>query len=155
VTLPHVFNSVDEIQAARGQVFGPTDWLVVDQARIDMFADATGDHQWIHVDPVRAKDGPYGVTIAHGLLTLSLTNLFLPQLIEVRGISMGLNYGLNKVRFPAVVPAGSRIRGKGELISVERQPSGGVQSIMRVTVEVEGSAKPACVAESISLWYAG
>jgi acyl dehydratase len=90
--------------------------------------------------------------VAHGYLTLSLTNLFLPQLIEVRGISMGLNYGLNKVRFPAVVPAGSRIRGKGELISVENQ-KGAIQSIIRITVEVEGNAKPACIAEAISLWY--
>ena len=151
--MPRIFNSVAEIEAAQGETFGPTDWMTVDQERIDMFADATGDHQWIHVDPVRAKEGPYGTTIAHGLLTLGLPNLFLPQLIEVRNIAMGLNYGLNKVRFPAVVPAGARIRGKGELVSVERQPSGAVQSITRVTVEVEGNPKPACVAESISLWY--
>ena len=119
---------------------------------IDTFASCTGDRQWIHVDVEKAKTGPFGATVAHGYLTLSLTNLFLPQLIEVRGISMGLNYGLNKVRFPAVVPAGSRIRGKGELISVEAQ-KGAVQTVIRITVEVEGNAKPACIAEAISLWY--
>jgi acyl dehydratase len=151
--LPHVFNSPLELEAALGQTFGPTEWLLIDQDRINKFADATGDHQWIHVDVEKAKTGPFGSTVAHGFLTLSLTNLFLPQLIEVRGISMGLNYGLNKIRFPAVVPAGTRIRGKGELISVEKQANGGIQSIMRITVEVEGGGKPACVAEAISLWY--
>src|SRR5271156_4288317 len=135
-----------------GQEIGVSDWLVIDQDRINKFADATGDHQWIHVDVEKAKTGPFGSTVAHGFLTLSLTNLFLPQLIEVRGISMGINYGLNKIRFPAVVPAGSRIRGKGELISVENQ-KGAIQSIIRITVEVEGNAKPACIAEAISLWY--
>jgi len=151
--LPHVFNSPLELEAALGQTFGPTEWLLIDQDRVNKFADATGDHQWIHVDVEKAKTGPFGSTVAHGFLTLSLTNLFLPQLIEVRGISMGLNYGLNKIRFPAVVPAGTRIRGKGELISVEKQANGGIQSIMRITVEVEGGGKPACVAEAISLWY--
>jgi acyl dehydratase len=153
--LPHVFNSPFELEAALGQTFGPTEWLLIDQDRINKFADATGDHQWIHVDVEKAKTGPFGATVAHGFLTLSLTNLFLPELIEVRGISMGLNYGLNKIRFPAVVPAGTRIRGKGELISVEKQSGGGIQSIMRITVEVEGGGKPACVAEAISLWYPG
>ena len=150
--LPHIFNSPSELAPALGQTFGPTDWITIDQDRINKFADATGDHQWIHVDVEKAKTGPFGATVAHGFLTLSLTNLFLPQLIEVRGISMGINYGLNKIRFPAVVPAGSRIRGKGELISVEEQ-KGAVQSIMRITVEVEGNPKPACIAEAISLWY--
>jgi acyl dehydratase len=150
--LPHIFNNPAELEPALGQTFGPTEWLVIDQDRINKFADATGDHQWIHVDVEKAKTGPFGSTVAHGFLTLSLTNLFLPQLIEVRGISMGINYGLNKIRFPAVVPAGSRIRGKGELISVENQ-KGAVQSIMRITVEVEGNPKPACIAEAISLWY--
>ncbi len=150
--MSHIFDSPAELEAALGQSFGPTDWLTIDQKRIDMFADATGDHQWIHVDPEKAKTGPFGATIAHGYLTLSLVNLFLPQLIEVRGISMGLNYGLNKVRFPAVVPAGTRVRGKGELISVDKMGAA-IQSIMRVTVEVEGGGKPACVAETISLWY--
>jgi acyl dehydratase len=151
--LPHIFNSPFELEAAFGQTFGPTDWLLIDQDRINKFADATGDHQWIHVDVEKAKTGPFGATVAHGFLTLALTNLFLPQLIEVRGISMGLNYGLNKVRFPAVVPAGSRIRGKGELIAYEKQANGGIQSIVRIIVEVEGGGKPACIAEAISLWY--
>ena len=151
--MPHIFNTPAELKASVGRQFGPTDWLRVDQKRIDTFADATGDHQWIHVDPVRAKAGPYGATIAHGYLTMSLVNLFLPQLIEVRGISMGVNYGLDKVRFPAVVRAGTRIRGTGEMIAVEERPDGGVQSIMRVTVEIEGSDKPACVADTISRWF--
>jgi acyl dehydratase len=150
--LPHIFNSPSELAPALGQSFGPTDWITIDQDRINTFADATGDHQWIHVDVEKAKTGPFGATVAHGYLTLSLTNLFLPQMVEVRGISMGLNYGLNKVRFPAVVPAGSRIRGKGELISVEEQ-KGAVQTVIRITVEVEGNPKPACIAEAISLWY--
>ena len=153
--LPHIFNSPAELAPALGQTFGPTDWITIDQNRINTFADATGDHQWIHVDVEKAKTGPFGATIAHGYLTLALTNLFLPQLIEVRGISMGLNYGLNKVRFPSVVPAGTRVRGKGELISVEDLKGGGVQSIIRITVEVEGNPKPACIAEAISLWYPG
>lgn len=151
--MPRIFHTPAELEGTEGEQFGPTDWLELDQKRIDMFADATGDHQWIHVDPVRAKDGPFGATIAHGYLTLALVNLFLPQLIEVRGTSMGLNYGLNKVRFPAVVTAGKRVRGKGEMLSVEKVANGGVQSIMRVTVEIEGGGKPACVAETISLWY--
>jgi len=153
--LPHIFKSPSELEASLGKVFGPTEWLQVDQDRINKFADATGDHQWIHVDVEKAKTGPFGSTVAHGFLTLSLTNLFLPELIEVHGISMGLNYGLNKIRFPAVVPAGSRIRATGELISVEHQKGGAIQSIFRITVEVEGNPKPACVAEAISLWYPG
>jgi acyl dehydratase len=151
--MPHIFNSPAELKAAVGKSFGPTDWLMIDQARIDKFADATGDHQWIHVDPVRAKDGPYGATIAHGYLTLALVNLFLPQLHEVRGISMGVNYGVEKVRLPAVVRAGTRIRGRGEMISVEERPDGSVQSILRVTVEIEGGDKPACVADTMSRWF--
>ena len=153
--MPHIFNSPAELQASLGQTFGPTDWLKIEQSRIDMFADATGDHQWIHVDPKKAKSGPFGATIAHGFLTLSLINYFLPQLIEVRGISMGINYGLNKIRFPSVVTAGSRSRARGELISVEAKAGGAIESIFRITVEVEGGAKPACVAEAISLWYPG
>jgi len=153
--LPHIFNSPAELAPALGQTFGPTEWVSIEQDRIQKFADATEDHQWIHVDVEKAKSGPFGAPIAHGFLTLSLTNLFLPQLIEVRGVSMGINYGLNKVRFPAVVPAGSRIRGKGELISVENAAGGAIQSIMRITVEVEGNPKPACIAEAISLWYPG
>lgn len=152
--MPYVFNTPAELLSAVGQKFGPTDWLLVDQARIDKFAEATGDFQWIHVDPERAKTGPYGATIAHGFLTVSLAALFLPQLIDVRGISMGLNYGANKLRFPSVVKCGSRIRGVGEMISAEDLGKGGVQMIMRITIEIEGSDKPACVIEKISRYYA-
>ena len=148
-----IFNSPAELKATIGQKFGPTDWLMIDQKRIDMFADATGDHQWIHVDPERAKTGPYGATIAHGYLTLALVNYFLPELHEVHGISMGVNYGVEKVRFPAVVRAGSRIRGVGEMISVEERSDKSIQSVLRVTVEIEGSDKPACVADTMSRWF--
>jgi acyl dehydratase len=129
---------------------GVTEWLTIDQARIDLFADATGDHQWIHVDPVRAKDGPFGTTIAHGYLTLSLVNIFLPQLIEVRRFSAGINIGADGLRFLAPVPAGSRIRGKGEIVKVEEVKAGAIQSTVRVTVEIEGGAKPACIVDTIS-----
>src|SRR5438270_10247091 len=144
-----VLDGVDALQKATGTHLGYSDWLEITQDRIDGFADATGDHQWIHVDPVRAKDGPYGTTIAHGYLTLALTNLFLPQVVEVQGFGMGINYGVDKVRFPAPVPVGSRVRGGVDLVSVE-DIKGGVQTMMRITVEVEGSTKPACVVEAIS-----
>ena len=122
------------------------------QERINLFADATGDHQWIHVDPERAKSGPFGACIAHGYLTLSLVNMFLPQIVAVRGIRMGVNYGVDKVRFPAPVRVGARIRGSGQLINVE-DVKGGVQATIRVTVEIEGSDKPACVVDTISRFY--
>jgi acyl dehydratase len=125
--------------------------LEIDQDRINLFADATGDHQWIHVDVDRAKDGPFGAPIAHGYLTLSLSNLFLPQIIEVRGFGMGINYGVDKVRFPAPVTVGSRIRGGGELIEVS-DVKGGIQTLVRITVEIEGGDKPACVIDSLSRW---
>ena len=147
--MPRVFEHPNDLHAAVGEALGSSEWLLIDQQRIDMFADATGDHQWIHVDPERAKDGPFGATIAHGYLTLSLVNLFLPQLLEVRGVSMGVNYGTDKVRFPAVVPVGSRVRGNGEIISVE-EIKGTVQVVVRVTVEIEGADRPACVADTIS-----
>jgi acyl dehydratase len=120
---------------------------------INLFADATGDHQWIHVDEAKAKQGPYGKCIAHGYLTLSLVNQFLPQIMDVQGISMGVNYGCGKVRFPAAVPVGSKVRGSGELIHAE-EVKGGVQSVVKVIVEVEGSDRPACVVETISRYYA-
>jgi acyl dehydratase len=144
-----VFADPDAVKGAVGTHLGFTDWMVVDQDRIDRFADATGDHQWIHVDPDRAKDGPFGATIAHGYLTLSLTNLFLPQLITVEKLSMGINYGVNKVRFPTPVPAGSRIRGGAEIVECEDIP-GGVQAVIRVTVELDGASKPACVVENVT-----
>lgn len=124
--------------------------MEITQERVNQFADATGDHQWIHIDPERAAtESPYGATIAHGYLTLSLTNMFLPGLITVEQISMGINYGVNKVRFPAPVPVGSRIRVGAELSSVD-EITGGVQAVITITVEVEGSPKPACVVESLT-----
>ncbi len=147
-----VFESPDELLGAVGAHLGYSDWLEISQERIDQFADATGDHQWIHVDPERARQGPFGACIAHGYLTMSLVNLFLPQIVEVRGISMGVNYGANKLRFPAPVPVGSKLRGGAELIGVE-QVKGGVQATVRVTVEIEGGEKPACVIETISRYY--
>lgn len=147
-----VFETPLALEKSVGQRLGETDWLAIDQNRIDLFAEATGDHQWIHVDPVRASDGPFGSTIAHGYLTLSLVNLFLPQIVEVRGISMGVNYGCDKVRFPSPVKVNSRVRGVGELLQVENV-KGGVQATIRVTVEIEGSDRPACVVETISRYY--
>lgn len=133
-----------------GADLGTTDWVVVTQERIGEFADATGDHQWIHVDVERARtESPFGGPIAHGYLTLSLVNLFLPELLEVRGASMGVNVGLEQVRFPTPVPSGARIRGRGQVVSAE-EAKGGVQVIVRVTVEVEGVEKPACVADTVS-----
>jgi len=148
-----IFQNPGELLAAVGRTLGTTDWLEITQERIDLFADATGDHQWIHVDPERARSGPFGMTIAHGYLTLSLVNLFLPQLLEVRGISMGVNYGADKVRFPAPVPVGSRIRGSGQLVKAESAKGGAVQAKVRVTVEIEGKDRPGCVADTISLFY--
>ncbi len=141
--------AIDELPGAVGADLGRTDWVDVTQERIDRFADATGDHQWIHVDPERAAAGPFGTTIAHGYLTLSLVSMLLPELLTVEGVSMGINYGTNKVRFPAPVPAGARVRASGTLASVDEVP-GGYQVVADVAIEVEGSEKPACVAESVS-----
>ena len=150
--MPTVFESPKDLANAVGQQLGHSDWLEITQERIDQFAQATGDHQWIHVDPERAKQGPFGATIAHGYLTQSLVNLFLPQIVEVRGISMGVNYGADRLRFPAPVPVGSRIRGSAELLEVE-EIKGTVQTKVRVTVEIEGSDRPACVIDTISRYY--
>lgn len=147
-----VFKSPYDLKAKEGQSLGVTDWLVIDQSRINLFADATGDHQWIHVDPEKAKDGPFGGCIAHGYLTLSLVNYFLPQLIDVQGIKMGVNVGLDRVRFPMHVTAGSKIRGVGEIVTVE-EIKGAIQSVVRVTVEIEGQDRPACVADTISRYF--
>lgn len=148
-----VIEGVDGVRQAVGRHLGWSPWLELTQDRIDQFAEATGDHQWIHVDPGRAKEGPYGATIAHGYLTLSLVNYFLPQVVEVQGIAMGVNYGLNRVRFPAPVLVGSRVRGGVELSAAE-EVSGGVQTTMIVTVEIEGGERPACVAEVLSRYLA-
>ncbi len=147
-----VFNGVDELREAKGTQLGTSDWTTVDQSQIDTFADATGDHQWIHVDAERAKDGPFGTTIAHGFLTLSLIPVIASQIVKVDNIKMTINYGLNKVRFTSPVPVGSRIRGSIELVDVS-DVSGGVQVTNKVTVEIEGSDRPALVAESLLRHY--
>ena len=146
------FETPADLLATVGQHLGYSDWLEIDQQRIDLFADATGDHQWIHVDPQRAADGPFGKTIAHGYLTLSLANLFLPQIMQVNNISMGVNYGCEKVRFPAAVPVGSQVRGGGEVISAQ-EVKGGVQIVVRMTIEIQGSDRPACVIDTISRFF--
>ena len=148
-----VFNTPADLKSAEGQHLGYSDWLEITQDRIDKFADATGDHQWIHVDPERAKKGPFGACIAHGYLTQSLVNMFLPQIVVVKEISMGVNYGADRLRFPAPVPVGSRIRGGGELLKVEEVKGGGVQTTVRVTIEIEGSDRPGCVIDTISRFY--
>ncbi len=144
------FNGIDELEKAVGTHLGHSDWHTVTQEQIDLFAEATGDHQWIHVDPDRAKDGPFGTTIAHGYLTLSLIPRLIWQIYTVEGLRMGVNYGSNKVRFPSPVPVGSRIRAGAELVGLSRGPSG-AQATVRVTVEREGGDKPACVAEVVSV----
>ena len=146
------FEHLDELRAAVGTHLGWTDWLAITQDRVELFADATGDHQWIHVDVERARaESPFGGPIAHGYLTLALSNLFLPQLIAVPAASAGVNYGTGKVRFPAPVPVGSRVRGGAEISAVE-EIAGGLQTTITITIEVEGSPKPACVIESLSRW---
>jgi len=144
-----IFTNKVQLLETTGQYLGVTDWVTLEQSRIDLFAEATGDHQWIHVDPVRAAAGPFGGCIAHGYLTLSLVNYFLPQLMEVQNISMGVNYGCDKIRFPSVVKVGSHIRGAGEIISVQSVKDN-IQVITRVTIEVADQQRPACVADTIS-----
>ncbi|HUD91832.1 MaoC family dehydratase [Sphingobium sp.] len=149
-----IFESPRDLLGKEGTILGPSAWLTVDQARIDAFADCTGDHQWIHVDPARAKDGPFGTTIAHGYLTLSLSNLMMPEMIDVRRVANGLNVGTNRLRFLNPVRCGSRIRGVGEILTVEEVASGAaIQCVIRVTVEIEGEEKPACVVEAITRYF--
>lgn len=150
--MARIFETPMALFEAVGEALGASEWLLVDQDRIDLFADATGDHQWIHVDPVKAANGPFGACIAHGYLSLSLVNLFLPQIVEVRGLAMGVNYGCERVRFPAVVPVGSRVRGSAQLMAVE-EVKGGVQATIRVSVEIEGQERPGCVVDTISRYY--
>ena len=145
-----VFEGLDQVEAAIGEHVGHSEWMEITQERIDAFAEATGDHQWIHVDPVRAAEGPYGATIAHGYLTLSLLPVLGAEVMEIRGFTMMINYGLDKVRFPAPVPVGSRIRAGIELTSLTRK-SAGIQLGSLVTVEVEGGDRPAVVAETVRL----
>ena len=152
MTEPVVFESPRDLLGQEGRTFGPTKWLQIEQDRIDGFAEVTGDHQWIHVDPERARAGPFGRTIAHGYLTLSLANHFLPQLVDVRGFAHGVNVGADRLRFLAPVPVGSRIRGVGELVKVE-EIKGAIQSTLRITIEIEGGDKPACVVDTISRYF--
>jgi acyl dehydratase len=144
-----IFNNPGALLTAIGRDLGHTDWLDIDQSRITTFGETTGDMQWIHVDPERAKDGPFGGTIAHGYLTLALVNAFMPDLITVNGVSSGLNIGLDKVRFLAPVKVGSRIRAHGIVSKVETKGTG-VQVTVDVTIEIEGHDKPACIASTIS-----
>lgn len=144
-----VFEAPKDLLDSVGAELGHSDWFEITQERINQFAEATGDYQWIHIDEEQAKQGPFGATIAHGYLTLSLTNMFLPEIISVENISMGINYGVNKVRFPAPVPSGSKVRFSAVLQDVAEIP-GGVQAIIVITVEVEGSDKPCCVVESVT-----
>jgi acyl dehydratase len=152
MTQPRIFASPDELRAAVGEQLGWTEWQEVDQKRIDLFAEATGDHQWIHVDTEKAALGPFGTTIAHGFLTLSLIPSLTPQLMRVEGVKMGVNYGVNKVRFPATVPSGSRVRATAEVAEVT-EVGGGIQLVTKVTIEREGGDKPVCVAETVARFY--
>jgi acyl dehydratase len=147
-----VLDGIDEVRAAVGRHLGFSEWLEITQERVNLFADATGDDQWIHVDVERAKrESPYGGPIAHGYLTMSLSNGLVPSVVRMEGFSMGINYGVDRVRFPAAVPVGARIRAGVELLEVT-DVAGGVQTKMQITMEVEGSEKPACVIESLSRW---
>jgi acyl dehydratase len=147
-----IYDSPRDLIGQEGTSFGPSEWLTIDQPRVDGFADVTGDHQWIHVDVARAKDGPFGTTIAHGYLTMSLVNHFLPELVEVRGFSHAVNVGADRLRFLSPVPVGSRIRATGEVVSVE-EVKGGIQSVVRVVVEIDGSDRPALSVDTISRYF--
>ena len=147
-----VFHSAEEAIAAIGRDLGQTDWLLIDQNRVNLFADATGDHQWIHVDVARAN-AEIGGTIAHGFLTLSLVNYFLPMLFRAEGMKSGINYGCGKVRFPAPVKTGKRVHASAVLQSAEPAGPGAVQTVVLMTISVEGQDKPACVAESIGRYF--
>ena len=145
-----VFTTLDEVAKAAGEEIGTSDWVTIDQERVNRFAEATDDFQWIHVDRERAAaESPYGTTVAHGNLTLSLLDHFRPQLIQNRGVKMGINYGFNKVRFPAAVPTGTRVRARAELLSVEELGDGWWHVVTKFTVEGEGQDKPVCVAEAV------
>ena len=147
------FQTLKELAACTGQTVATSDWITITQEQVNQFADATGDHQWIHVDVEKAKKGPFGGPIAHGFLTLSLLPKFFESTIEVTESAMGVNYGLNKVRFIAPVPVGSRLRAHMKLLSAEPIDNNGYQMAWEVTVEREGAAKPVCIAESLARRY--
>jgi acyl dehydratase len=148
-----IFESLAELPALVGQEVAVSDWITITQEQVNLFAEATGDHQWIHVDVERAKAGPFGAPIAHGFLTLSLIPRFFESALEIRGTRMGVNYGLNRVRFTSPVPVGSRLRARMKLLECLPLPGDGLQSTWQVTVEREGGEKPVCIAESISRRY--
>jgi acyl dehydratase len=145
-----IFKTVDELAAAVGEQIGPTDWLTIDQKRVNLFADATGDHQWIHVDLERAARGPFGGTIAHGYMTLALIPWFASQLFRLETLGAKLNYGINKVRFPNIVKVGAKLRATCSVAEITPHPAGS-QMVMRYVIEIEGEEKPACVAETVVL----
>jgi len=145
-------SGIEGYKALQGQPLGESEWLQVDQDRINQFADATGDHQWIHVDVERAKQGPFGAPIAHGFLTLSLIPSLTGGLLKIDGVRMGINYGLNRVRFPSPVRVGSRVKASVKNLSIE-DVQGGIQVVNEVTISIEGQDKPACVAETVSRLY--
>lgn len=147
------FDNPRELLGKEGQVLDTSEWLIIDQRRIDQFAAVTGDTQWIHVDPERARTGPFGTTIAHGYLTVSLIGTLLPQIIEVRNFSMGVNVGVDGLRFLEPVRVDSRIRASGVIAKVDEVKAGAIQCVVRVTVEIEGKQKPACVLDTISRYY--
>ncbi|MGP3737512.1 MaoC family dehydratase (plasmid) [Streptomyces sp. GDS52] len=152
--VPLTIGGLADLEAATGAELGPSSWLEITQKRVNDFAEATGDQQWIHVDPERAAGGPFSTTIAHGYLTLSLISGLFGDLLDRQGISMAVNYGLNRVRFTSPVPVGSRIRLVGRIVRTERVGGDGLQVTYEFTVEIEGSPKPACVAESVHRYYA-
>ncbi len=148
------FDGIGDLETKVGNHLGYSEWHQVTQEQVNLFADATGDHQWIHVDVERAKGGPFGGPIAHGYLTLSMAPVLMEELVAVDGVAMGVNYGLNKLRFPAPVPVGSRVRLGAQLTNVE-PISGGAQATYELTFETEGGTKPACVAEAVFRYYEG
>ena len=152
MTEPVVLDGVDGVRAAVGKHLGYSDWLEITQDRVNLFAEATGDYQWIHIDVERAqRESPYGGPIAHGYLTLSLSNMLLPTVVTTAGFSMAINYGVDRVRFPAAVPVGARVRAGVECVEAT-DVQGGIQTKMLITMEIEGSERPACVIESLSRW---
>jgi acyl dehydratase len=150
--VPTTVNALSDFHGLAGTHLGHSDWVEIDQERVDLFAESTGDHQWIHVDPERAKDGPFGGTIAHGYLTLSLVPVLLGQVLTVQGMRFGVNYGCNKVRFPAPVPVGSQLRLGAEVSGVD-DVEGGVQVTLDISLEVRDAPKPSCVAQVVYRYY--
>ena len=150
--MPTIIHGIEDLKSKVGQHLGWSDYHQVTQDQINAFADATGDHQWIHIDPERAKAGPFGTTIAHGYLTLSLVPMLVAQVMSVEGVQMGVNYGANRVRFPAPVPSGSRVR-LGATVAAVEEITGGVQNLVDVTIEVEGATKPSLVAQLVFRYY--